>query len=165
MKVSIIVAMGYNRVIGFQNKLPWPRLPSDMHRFKEITTGHAVIMGRKTYESIGHPLQQRTNIVISRNLNLVIDGCIVVHSIKQALDYAEAQNEREAIVIGGAEIYKAALSYATLIYLTRIQGIFEGDAFFPELSEKWGLVEGTFQSHRPDKQHRYSMIFSTYQRM
>ncbi|MDR7088279.1 dihydrofolate reductase [Cellvibrio fibrivorans] len=146
MKLAIIVAAARNGVIGCNNQLPW-HLPQDLKYFKAVTLGKPVIMGRKTYESIGKPLPGRTNIVITRNKDWVAaEGVIVTNSLEQAL--LEAQKVRgstvsdldEVMVIGGAEIYRSALQFADRIYLTRVDVEPQGDAFFEALDEaKWGL--------------------------
>lgn len=138
MTISIIVAVAKNNVIGKDNKLPW-HLPEDLKHFKELTSGHTVIMGRKTFESIGRPLPNRKNIVISRNENFKANDMEVVHSIEQALDLTK--NEDEVFIIGGAEIYKQALLLVNKIYLTRINKDYEGDAYFPELGPEWKEAE------------------------
>ena len=132
MKISIVVAVAEKNVIGAKNKLPW-YLSADLRRFKELTSGHHIIMGRKTYESIGKPLPNRTNIVITRNKNYKAEGCIVAHSLEEALKAAKENKETEAFIIGGAEIFKEALPIADKIYLTKIHKNFEGDTFFPTI--------------------------------
>lgn len=146
MKLAIIVAAAKNGVIGRNNQLPW-HLPQDLKYFKAVTLGKPVIMGRKTYESIGRPLPGRTNIVITRNKDWVAaEGVIVTNSFEQARLEAQkvlgsaASDFDEAMVIGGAEIYRAALQFADRIYLTRVDVEPEGDAFFEALDEaEWGL--------------------------
>lgn len=146
MKLAIIVAVAKNGVIGRNNQLPW-HLPQDLKYFKAVTLGKPVIMGRKTYESIGKPLPGRTNIVISRNKDWgAADGVIVTNSFDQALLEAQkvsgedVQSTGEVMVIGGAEIYRSALPLADRIYLTRVDIEPEGDAFFGALNEaEWGL--------------------------
>jgi len=132
MKISIVVAMAANRVIGNNNQLPW-HLPADLKHFKQTTMGKPILMGRKTWESIGRALPGRTNIVITRDENYAAPGCVVVHSIEAAMQAAQQQDE--VMVIGGAEFYRQVLPRADTIYLTRIHQDFEGDAFFPELDE------------------------------
>ncbi len=131
--LSLIAAVAENRCIGHENRLPW-HLPEDLKRFREITRGHPVIMGRKTFESIGRPLPQRQNIVISRDPNYSACGVETVTSLEQAIEKASAQNPKEIFVIGGAEIYRLALPYADRLYLTLIHQEVPGDAFFPD----WG---------------------------
>jgi dihydrofolate reductase len=135
--ISLIWAMDKNRLIGKDNKLPW-RLPADLAYFKKMTLGHTVIMGRKTFESIGKPLPERQNIVVSRNNDFNPKGCTVCHSI---LEVPELCSDGEAFVIGGADIYSAFLPYAAKLYLTLIEHEFSGDLFFPEINyDEWELV-------------------------
>ena len=135
--ISLIAALGKNRVIGNENKLIW-NIPADMKRFREITSGKSVIMGRKTFESIGKPLPKRKNIIITRDKNYKADGCIVVHSLNGAL---KAAGDGEIMVIGGAQIYAEFLPRANKMYLTIIGREFEGDAYFPEYNEnEWKEV-------------------------
>ncbi len=146
MKLAIIVAAARNGVIGRNNQLPW-HLPQDLKYFKAVTFGKPVIMGRKTYESIGRPLPGRTNIVITRDPEWsAAEGVIVVSSIAQAVSEAEkalslaAGSTAEAVIIGGAEIYRATLDSVDTVYLTRIAYDIDGDAFFPEMpDEQWKL--------------------------
>lgn len=142
--VALIWAMAENRVIGIENKMPW-YLPKDLQFFKEQTMAKPVIMGRKTYDSIGRPLPGRKNIIVSRNTDLKIPNCDVVHSLEAALEMADAHCEltstEEIIVMGGAEIYKQALPYANKLYITKVHAEVEGDAFFPEYDEsQWQEV-------------------------
>ena len=131
MNVSLIVAASRNGVIGAGGKLPW-HLPADLQRFKQLTMGHPILMGRKTYESIGKPLPGRTNIVITRQTGFQCCGTTVAHSLEEALLICE--NEKETFVIGGAEIFKQALPLADRIYLTRINRDFEGDTFLFDIN-------------------------------
>lgn len=147
MKLSLIVATGHNNVIGRNNELPW-HLPQDLKYFKSVTLGKPIIMGRKTFESIGKPLPGRTNIVVTRQKNWSFAGVLVAKSVKEALEFGQQfRNEQgklaeEVMVIGGAEIYRHALEIADRIYLTRIDvNVEKGDAHFPELLvNKWKLV-------------------------
>ena len=135
--ISLISAMDRNNTIGRNNKLPW-HLPEDLAYFKKITSGHTVIMGRKTFESIGKPLPNRNNIVLSRKLDFFAEGCIVFSSVEECLKYV---GEDEAFVIGGAEIYKEFLPFSRKLYITLIDEIFEGDAFFPEIDySEWRVL-------------------------
>lgn len=144
MKLAIIVAAAKNGVIGSNNQLPW-HLPQDLKYFKSVTLGKPVIMGRKTYESIGRPLPGRTNIVVTRSKDWLVDNVIVTNSFEQALleakkNLADSAASDEIMVIGGAEVYRAALPFADRVYLTRINATPEGDAFFEALSEAdWEL--------------------------
>ncbi|HBO18293.1 MAG TPA: dihydrofolate reductase [Methylophilaceae bacterium] len=131
--LSIIVAMSSNRVIGVNNTLPW-HLSEDLKHFKSLTTGHTIIMGRKTYESIGRPLPNRRNIVISRNSNTSYEGVEVVHSLEDA--FSISTNDKEVFVIGGSNIYEQALSFVDQLYITEIKKSFIGDAFFPEINKQ-----------------------------
>ena len=125
--IKIIVAQSNNRVIGNSNHLIW-RLPADLKRFKELTTGHPIVMGRKTYQSIGRPLPNRRNIIITRDENYEVDGCEVVNSIEEALLLTNS----DCFIIGGGEIYKQTLHIADQIYLTQVDEEFDGDTTFPE---------------------------------
>ncbi len=144
MNLSLVWAMAQNRVIGRNNSLPW-HLPEDLKYFKRITMGKPVIMGRKTYESIGKPLPGRANIVITRNPNVSIEGVRVVNSLNQAMtlceSIAEIDGVAEAMVIGGAEIYALAMPLADRLYLTEVHAEVEGDATFPEFDRSlWDEV-------------------------
>jgi len=161
MIISFIVAMSKNRVIGKDNKLPWD-LPADMKHFKDLTMGKPVIMGRKTYESIGRPLPDRTNIIITRDKDYKAEGCIVTSSVEGALD--AAGDQEEIMVIGGSQIYKEFLPIANKIYLTIIDEEFEGDAFFPEYNEdEWKIIEK--EEHEADKENKFKYTFLTLQRI
>jgi dihydrofolate reductase len=127
-QLSIIVAVANNNVIGQHNTLPW-HLPEDLKRFKALTMGHHIIMGRKTYESLGRLLPGRVTVIVSRNKQYQVDGAIVVHSLKQALE--ACQEDAEVFLIGGAELYKIGLAHADKIYQTEIHADFDGDAFLP----------------------------------
>lgn len=130
--ISMIAALAEkNNAIGKNNKLLW-QIPEDLTRFKTITSGHPIIMGRKTYDSIGRPLPNRFNIVVSRNPHLVIPGCTVVTSLEEGLKKATEIDKTEIFIIGGAEIYKRGILVADRLYLTLVEGDFEGDAFFPD---------------------------------
>jgi len=128
-KVSIIAAIAENRAIGKNNKLLW-RIPEDLKRFKKVTEGHAVIMGRKTYESIGKPLPNRLNIIITRNTSYKPPACFVFPSLGEALVYAKKYEKEEIFVIGGGEIYRQALPLTDKLYLTVVKGEYEADTFF-----------------------------------
>lgn len=135
-KLSLIVAMTESRVIGVNNHLPW-NIPEDLKRFKQITSGHPIVMGRKTFESIGKPLPKRTNIVITRDKTYRVEGGAVVHSFEEALAWArQCEGADEVFVIGGAEIFKLAIPLAWRIYLTEVRWPFEGDTFFPAFDEE-----------------------------
>lgn len=155
MRLSIIVAVSQNNVIGKDNKLLW-KLPKDLKFFKATTMGKPVIMGRKTFDSVGKPLPGRTNIIVSRKNNLKIPGCTVVNSLALAIKVAE--NTEEACIAGGGEIYKQALPIAHRIYLTRVHKNFEGDTNFPQLNkEEWGIVSE--EKHLADEKHDCDFTF------
>lgn len=136
--VTIIAAVGRNRALGKDNDLIW-HLPADLRRFKSLTRGHHVIMGRKTFESLGKPLPKRTNVIVSRNPDYRAEGCIVVNSLEKALEIA--QSDPNPFILGGAEIYRQALSFADHMDLTFVHEEFEADAFFPEFDpEEWELM-------------------------
>lgn len=163
MIVSIIVAADKNWVIGIEGKMPW-HLPADMKHFKEITTGHHVIMGRRTFEDIGKPLPNRTNIIISRNKDLKIEGCVVVHDIREALDFAKAAGEKECFVIGGGTIYMSSLLWADKVYLTKIEAVVAGDTYFPPLEEtNWKETE--HKIYKADEKNEYDFVFSVFERV
>ena len=134
MDKSIIVGIGNNREIGFKNQLLW-HLPADLKMFKKVTMGCPIIMGRKTFESIGRPLPGRENIIITRNKNWQASGCKVVHSLEDAFHLAEQLETEEAFVIGGGEIYKEALKTCNKLYLSQIDFSGEADTFFPDYSK------------------------------
>src|SRR3990167_10130030 len=153
-QISIIVAHSNNLAIGKANALVW-RLPEDLKRFKKLTTGHPIIMGRKTYQSIGRPLPGRTNIVVTRDINLEIHGCTVIHSVIEAIEKAKEFDQEEVFIIGGAEIYKETLPLTNRLYVTIVDMYVDGDAFFPEysniftkkISEESGEFEGLKYSY------------------
>ncbi|NOX10000.1 MAG: type 3 dihydrofolate reductase [Gammaproteobacteria bacterium] len=157
MKISIVVAMAENSVIGIENRLPW-HLPADLAHFKAVTMGKPILMGRKTYESIGRPLPGRTNIVVSRNIELEAPGCVVVDSIEAALAEAQQETPDEIMIIGGAYFYQQMLAAADRIYLTRVHCNIEGDAHFPELGAEWR--ECSREDHQADtnNDHDYSFL-------
>lgn len=160
MKISIVAAIAKNRVIGKNNRLPW-RLPRDMQHFREVTTGKPVIMGRKTFESIGKALPGRKNIILTRDSNFRAEGCVVVHSVEEAL--AAAEGTQEIMVIGGAEIYKAFLPRAERMYLTEIHADFEGDTYFPEYDpDEWQEKER--QDFPADTENPYQYSFVVFER-
>ena len=136
MKISMIAAIGAKNELGEGNKLIW-KIPSDLARFREKTSGHPIIMGRKTYESIGRLLPNRTNIVVTQNSKLKIQNCLIANSIEQAIDFARnVPGSDEVFIIGGAQIYTAALPFANKLYLTRINSEAPmADAFFPDYSD------------------------------
>lgn len=138
---SMIVAASENNVIGKNGTMPW-HLKSDLQRFKKLTDGHCIIMGRKCYESIGKPLPNRTNIVVSSNMDLEIPGCIVKPSLQYAADYANSRNDLTPFIIGGGTLYKQAINLVNYLYLTRVHTIIEdGDVFFPDFNlTQWEII-------------------------
>lgn len=162
MKLSIIVATAEKGVIGKDNQLIW-HLPEDLKMFRRLTTGHVIIMGRKTFESIGKPLPNRTSIIISRNIDYLVEGCIVVGSLEEAIEKAKEIETEEAFIIGGAQIYALALDMADTVYLTQVHHNFEGDAFFPVLDTNiWTETER--KSFQPDEKHAYAFDFVTLEK-
>jgi len=160
MRLSIVVAMDGNRLIGKDNQLPW-YLPADLAFFKKLTTGNTILMGRKTFDSIGRPLPSRRNIIITRNTNIEITGCEVVNSIEEALSLA--QGETEVMVIGGAKLYQQILPIADRLYITQIEGEFDGDAYFPSYNEvEWSQI--SIDSREPDENNHYKYHFITLDR-
>jgi dihydrofolate reductase len=134
-RLSLIVAVARNGVIGKDNRLPW-RIPEDLKRFRALTMGHHIIMGRRTWESIGRPLPGRTSVVVTRQRDYSAPGALVAHSLPEAL--AACAGDDEVFVIGGAEIYRAALRQTDRIYLTRVEADYEGDVAFPQIeAEQW----------------------------
>jgi len=171
-KLSIIVAMARNRTIGLNNTLPW-RIPEDLKHFKSLTMGHHIIMGRKTYDSIGKPLPGRTTVVVTRNRELKIaawpqpqgnvppTGCIIVHSLAEAIEVCAG--DPEIFIAGGAELYAQALPLAGMLYITELQHDIEGDAYFPELDRsEWQEIVREQRSQVEPQPLEYH--FATYQR-
>ncbi|MEK3977585.1 dihydrofolate reductase [Psychrobacillus sp. FSL K6-2836] len=146
--ISLIVAHDPNRVIGFENKMPW-HIPGDLAYFKETTMDKAMVMGRKTFESIGRVLPGRKNIIVTRNDDYHVDGAEVVTDLTKAIEMATAHHE-EVMVIGGEQIFRAILPKADRLYITFIQQTFEGDTFFPQYGDEWVLVETTEDMKTPD---------------
>lgn len=159
--LSIIVAVADNGVIGSGNQLPW-RLPDDLKRFKALSLGKPIVMGRKTFDSIGRPLPGRLNIVISRQSGLEIPGCTVVTSIDEAI--AAAQPAPEIVIVGGADIYRQVLPQVQVIHLTRVHATIDGDVVFPRLQEQeWREVAKEY--HPADERHAHAFTFSTLERV
>lgn len=159
-EISIIVAIDQNKAIGKDNQLLW-HLPNDLKFFKKTTSGHTIIMGRKTYDSIGKPLPNRRNIVITRNKDLKIDGAEVYTSLKEALENSKSENE--IFVIGGAEIYNQALPLSNKIYLTQVHHKFEADTYLDRLNlSEWAVTEK--EDHFKDEKHLYDYSFIVLQK-
>jgi dihydrofolate reductase len=159
MDISIIVAADENGVIGLDNRLPW-RLPADLRHFREITLGKPVLMGRKTFESIGKPLAGRHNIVLTRQ-DVRMEGCTVVHSLDEAID--AAGEAAELMIIGGAEIYRESLGLVNRIYLTRVHTAVEGDTWFPDIDyDEW--FETSIEEHAADERNEFAYSFEVLER-
>jgi dihydrofolate reductase len=156
--IVMIAAVAENNALGKNNELVW-HLPNDFKRFKELTSGHYIIMGRKTFESFPKPLPNRTHVVITRQPNYQPEGCVVVNSIENAI---KACPENETIyIIGGGEIYNQSLAFSDTIEITKVHGEFEADAFFPEIkSENWELIQSVFNGK--DERHLYDYTYQTF---
>jgi dihydrofolate reductase len=155
--IALVAALGRNGVIGAGGTMPW-HLPADLKHFRRLTRGHVVVMGRKTFESIGGALKGRTNLVLTRALTFSAAGCEVLHAIEPIL-----QEERPVFIIGGAELYREFLPHADRLYLTRIDAEFAGDTFFPAFdSAQWRLVAA--EPREQDEKNPYDLVFETYER-
>lgn len=163
MIVSLIVAVDEEWGIGKQNHLPW-KLSADLKMFKKLTLGHHIIMGRKTYESVGKPLPGRISLVVSRNPLYQAPGCLVVSSLAQALQFARQAGEKEVFIAGGGELYRQAIGLANRIYLTNVHGISNADVFFPAIDRtEWIEKESTF--HPADEKNQYAFTFVVLERI
>ena len=159
--ISLIVAASANNVIGSQGELPW-RLSDDLRRFRETTMGKPIVMGRKTWDSIGRPLPGRQNIVITRQPDFTAEGCDVVASVAEAM--SAVGDAAEIMVIGGSQIYELFLPHADRLYLTRVHAEIAGDAFFPAISERdWRLVDE--EHHAADERNEHAFSFQRYERV
>lgn len=155
--ISAIVAMAENRVIGNNNQLPW-RLPADLKHFKAITTGHPILMGRKTYESIGKPLPNRLNIILTHQASFQATGCLIATSLDDVISYVQKENIQEIFIIGGAEIYRQFLPRVERLYLTIVHHSFDGDAYFPQLDmNEW--IQKSCETHGADQDNPYAYSF------
>ncbi|MFZ4105675.1 dihydrofolate reductase [Flavobacterium sp.] len=156
--IILIAAAAENNALGKDNELLW-HLPDDFKRFKQTTSGHYIIMGRKTFESFPKPLPNRTHVIITRQKDYLAEGCIVVNSLEEAIKICP--KEEEVFIIGGAEIYKQFIENADKIELTRVHSDFEADAFFPEFNaSEWSLVFS--EKHFQDEKHKFDFTFETY---
>ena len=159
---SIMVARADNRVIGRDNDLVW-HMPADLKYFKETTTGHFVVMGRKTYESVNKPLPGRLNIIVTRQADYYREGCLVVHDVEEAFRLGEQNGQEELFVLGGAQIYELTLPQVDRIYLTEIKAEFEGDTFFPEIDyAQWQEVKR--EEHPSDEKNPHPYAFVVLER-
>lgn len=158
---SIIVAVSENNVIGNKNGLPW-KLSADMKRLKSLTMGHHIIMGRKTWDSLGRPLPGRTNVVITSQSDFEAPGAIVVNSLEEALTFASGDSE--SFIFGGAEIFKKSLPWVQKIYMTKVHATIEGDAFFPKLDLlEWKIT--SVEEFKADEKNEYDYSFLTMERI
>ena len=158
--LTIIAAVANNNALGKNNDLIW-HLPADLKRFKRITLGHHIIMGRKTFESLGKPLPNRTTIIITRNTDYKVEGCIVVHDLSTAIEAASA--DENPFILGGAEIYKQAMPIADVLDLTLVQESFDADAFFPEVDlSLWKEVNR--EDYSADEKNKYDYSFVQYKK-
>jgi dihydrofolate reductase len=158
--ITVIAAVAENNALGKENQLLW-HLPDDFKRFKTLTSGHYIIMGRKTFESFPKPLPNRTHVIISRQANYQPEGCIVVNSLEQAIE--ACPKTEEVFIIGGGEIYRQSIEVADKLDLTKVHASFEADTHFPEIDlSQWQLV---FEEHHPkDERHDYAFTFQTFAR-
>ncbi len=162
-EIALVVAASTNNVIGKDNSLVW-HLPNDMKFFKNVTWGFPVVMGRKTFQELGKPLKGRVNIVITRQADWSVEEVITAGSLDGAMRSATETNAKKIFVIGGGEIYRQAISIADTIYITRVHGEFEGDAFFPEIDEnEWKLISN--EDFPVDEKHAYAYSFQVWKRV
>ncbi|MBO9672348.1 MAG: dihydrofolate reductase [Sphingobacteriaceae bacterium] len=160
--LAIAVAIGENYAIGKNNQLLW-HMPADLKFFKQTTSGHTVIMGRKTFDSVGRPLPNRRNIVITRDTQLKIEGVEVVNSLNKALEVTKTE-EKPVFIVGGAEIYKQALPQTQTLYLTTIHHHFDADTFFPEINRnEWKVISS--ETHKADEKNKYDYTFEVLERV
>ncbi len=159
--ISFIVAMDDNNLIGKDNALPW-HLPADLAYFKKVTTNHTIVMGRKTYESIGRPLPKRKNVVLTHSTSFQEEGVTVIHSLDELKEMANRSNE-ELFIIGGARLYEQLLPVADRLYVTHIRATFDGDTHFPVFSkEEWKIIDS--KEHKKDEKNAYDYEFVVYER-
>ena len=161
MQVSIIVAMDRNRVIGKNDNLPW-HISSDLQNFKKITMGNPIVMGRKTHESIGRPLPGRENIILTRDRNYQVEGCIVLQSLDDVFEHCKDTDE--IMITGGSEIYQQSLEYASRLYLTEVHTEVEGDTFFPEFDRsEWKEISR--ENFKADEKNEFDYSFVILERI
>ena len=161
MIIYLIVAMDEKRGIGIEGKLPW-HLPADLRHFKSLTMGHHIIMGRKTYESIGRPLPGRTMVVITRNLAYQAEGCFIAHSLESAIEMARGSGEDEVFIIGGGQIFAEAIELADRIYLTLVHTLTNTDVFFTEMApDHWEEIKA--EEHNVDNKNLFPLTFKIMQ--
>jgi len=156
--ITLIAAVAENNALGKDNQLIW-HLPNDFKRFKEITSGHYIVMGRKTFESFPKPLPNRTHVIITRQKDYKAEGCIIVDSIEKAIE--KCPKNEELFIIGGAQIYQQSIDFADKIELTRVHASFEADAYFPEINlNQWKLIFE--EKHFKDERHNFDFTFQTF---
>lgn len=162
MKLSLIAAKAKNNVIGNKGQIPW-HISADFKHFKDITTGHHIIMGQTTFESIGHALPNRTNIILTFDKAFQVEGCIVAHSLEDALRIAETNGESEAFIIGGGSVYRLSIDRADKLYITEINEDFEGDTYFPNIDTSiWKEIKR--EKHLKTEGNDYNFDFVEYER-
>ncbi|SHL06058.1 dihydrofolate reductase [Fibrobacter sp. UWEL] len=162
MLISAIVAISENNVIGRDGHLPW-HLSADLKRFKAITTGHSIVLGRKNYDDIGRPLPNRTNYVLTRNASFEAPGCIVCNSLDAAIKAAEVAGETECFIIGGAAVYGEAMPLVKKLYVTRVLAQVQGDVFFPDWGEGWRKVSE--EHFGIDEKNDYETSYEVWERV
>lgn len=164
MIISAIVAVGHNNVMGRNNDIPW-YLPADLKYFKKTTLNHHIVMGRKTFQSIGRPLPKRTNVIITRQPFFIASGCTTTHSVEQALQVAKDNGEEEVFIIGGGEIYKQSQPFWDKLYLTKVDvKVEDGDTFFPKIDDsEWKEIFSEY--HTADEKNEMDYSFHIYERI
>ena len=162
MIISVIVAMNKDRIIGYENQIPW-YLPADLKYFKKRTMDHHILMGRKCFQSIGNPLPGRTNIIVTRDPYFIVTNCIIVHSIEEGIWLAQKNQEKEIFIIGGGEIYKQSVHLWNKLYVTLVDFPCKGDTYFPEINlDDWKILSR--EDHTPDEKNNMNYSFITYEK-
>jgi dihydrofolate reductase len=162
MKISAIVASSENGGIGKKGKIPW-NLKDDLAYFKSVTMGHTLIMGRKTYQSIGMALPGRRMIIVTRQPEFIAEGCLIVNTLREAFALAKSRGEEEVFIAGGSEIYYQTFDLVEKVYMTRVHAVVEADSYFPEVGEPdWILVSE--ERHSADEEHQYAFTFEVWER-
>ncbi|MFZ1424613.1 MAG: dihydrofolate reductase [Saprospiraceae bacterium] len=162
MIISAIVALNADRIIGFENQIPW-YLSADLKYFKKVTLNHTVLMGRKCYQSIGIPLPKRTNIIVTRDPFFIVSNCFIVHSIEEGILFAKKHGEQELFIIGGGEIYKQSMHLWNKLYITLVDFPCKGDTYFPEIDkEQWSLFSR--EDHEKDEKNNMNYSFLIYEK-
>lgn len=162
MIISAIVAMNQDRIIGFENQIPW-YLSADLKYFKKQTMGHHLLMGRKCFQSIGKPLPGRTNIIVTKDPYFIVSNCLIAHSIEEGILWSKKNNQKEIFIIGGGEIYNQTSHLWNKLYVTWVDFPCKGDTFFPEINlEEWKILAR--EDHLPDEKNNMNYSFITYER-